>query len=262
MTERGALVLAQNVFASTRFGVAVLAALLLPLHVQAATKAKKVGDVESEIEAELSATEAAPEAAPAAPEELPQIGEDDRLAVFKLQRGLYFSSDLGVFLAFGGYKQTGAKANVSKLQPYLSFKAGFDLSDFLSVQASVASGYVSGSAMSEAELLSGSRAVFNYSLLNLGGEVVAAIRPTERFAIEPKLGGGITRLNPQPTDPDSSPTSLAALPEWTPHVSAGLDLKYLTLLTDFTAGVSLSGYYLPAASVMGVGIGFVVRYTF
>jgi hypothetical protein len=47
-----------------------------------------------------------------------------------------------------------------------------------------------------------------------------------------------------------------------PHLSGGVDLKYLTLLTDFSAGLSLTGYYILGANIPAASAAFVLRYTF
>jgi hypothetical protein len=193
----------------------------------------------------------APAATDTAP---PNIGGEDQLAVFVLHRGFFFSSDLGVFMTLGGYR------GYSNVQPYLSLKAGFDINDALSVQAYVAHGYSSGNPISAMDLPeSGGQSTVSYGLLNFGGELVYAIRPTERFAIEPRIGGGLTRIYPTLTSPSDPGATLSPS---SPHVGGGIDFKYLTLLTDFTAGVSLTGYYIIGPQIPAAAAAFVVRYTF
>jgi hypothetical protein len=232
-------------------------------------------DIDAEIEKALAADDdkkpaaksaaaaespAAPAAEPAAPatgeaEELPQIGED-QLAVFVLQRGFYLAGDLGFLMTFGGTR------GYSNVQPYVALKAGFDINDYLGAQVSVSSGYSSGNPLSDNDAGLGTQGqeVINYSLFSFGAELVGALRPTERFAIEPRVGGGMTRIHPAPHDP-GDPS--AFIPGMLPHASAGFDFKYLTLLTDFTAGVSLTGYFLFGPKLIPAGAAaFVVRYTF
>ena len=186
-------------------------------------------------------------------EELPEIGEEDRLAVFELQRGYYISTDMGVFLTFAG------ASGMSNVQPYLGLNAGVDLNDYISVQGSMSTGYASGNAISENNQPIYATGKQNYGLFNLGVQLVAALRPGERFALEPKVGGGLTSMNPALTDPVDQN---ADLPAMAPHVSGGLDLKYLTLLTDFTAGMSLTGYYVIGPNIPALGAAFTLRYTF
>ncbi|MFC1609339.1 adventurous gliding motility protein CglE [Myxococcota bacterium] len=233
-----------------------LGAIAMALLVWAPATAWAQDDIDAEKEAALGESEpgeAVEETPAASEEELPQIGED-QLAVFVLQRGFYFSGDLGVFMTFGGTR------GYSNIQPYVAVKAGFDINDYLSVQAAFSSGYSSGNPLSnnDAGLGLGGQEVVNYNLFNLGAEVVGAIRPSTRFAIEPKAGGGLTRINPTPHDPND-PNSFVS--GFAPHVVAGVDLKYLTLLTDFSAGMSLTGYFIIGPNIPAVSIGFVVRYT-
>jgi hypothetical protein len=225
-------------------GLGVLCAVLLAPAVGLAA--------EDEIEKALGDT-AGGEAAPA--EDLPEIGED-KLQEFVLERGFYFSGDLGVFMTVGGVK------GLSNVQPFMALQAGFDVNKFLSVQAALSTGYVSGnpvSANDDPVVNPGGATTTNYGLISVGGEVVLAVRPTERIALEPKVGGGITFVNPEITDPNDPNATLGSS---TPHVVGGVDFKYLTLLTDFTAGISVAGYYLLTPAVLGVSTAFVVRYTF
>ncbi|MEE8410208.1 MAG: adventurous gliding motility protein CglE [Myxococcota bacterium] len=185
----------------------------------------------------------------------PEIGED-QLAVFALRRGFYFSSDLGIFMTFAGVN------GFSNVEPFMALKAGFDIGDYVSVQAVFSGGYASGNPISENDRPgNGGFDIANYSLFNMGIEIVGAIRPTERFAIEPKIGGGLTRLSPAPTDPGDINVTVSP---FVPHAAFGVDLKYLTLLTDFTAGISLTGYaVIVGSTVVPAGAAaFVVRYTF
>ena len=190
---------------------------------------------------------------------LPDIGQD-QLANFVLDRGLYTSSDVGIFLSFAGRK------GVSNVMPYLAIHTGYDINDELSAQLSFAFGYVSGNAvrsidnpLDPAAIGVGSRLIDNYDVMNIGADVVYAFRPTQRFAIEAKVGGGMTRFNPAPsleTNPAEADTPFGA------HVAFGADFKYLTLMTNFTAGASITGYFILPYGVPAVAVGGVVRYTF
>jgi hypothetical protein len=93
----------------------------------------------------------------------------------------------------------------------------------------------------------------------MSGEVVFAIRPTDRFAIEPKIGGGLTLMTPQVTDPEDPTQKLSPR---VPHVSTGIELKYLTLLTDFTVGAGVHLFYLVGPDVVSLAEMLTVRYTF
>lgn len=208
------------------------------------------------VEPAASAEGAAAPAAEGAPAEVPAKIDDaeDRLANFVLQRGAYVSADLGMFVAFGGL------AGNSNAQPFLALHAGFDINDYFSVQATMSGGYVSGNAPSEADdPNAGGQQVQSYDLLNFGGEIVASYRPTERFALEPRFGGGVTRNNPAFTDPNDVTVVMSTV---NPHIVAGLDLEYLTLLTDFSAGASFTFYYILGPNIPALGSALSVRYTF
>lgn len=188
-----------------------------------------------------------------------QIGED-RLAHFELDRGWYLSSDVGVLISLGG------QAGYSNLQPFVSVRAGYDLSDMFSVQTSVSMGYISQNPISAyddpstVESFSGKK-IASYDMTMFAVEGLASFRPTERIAIEPKLGAGLTLLSPTPTD-TANPCSDCGMSALNPHAMAGVDIKYLTLLTDFSAGVSLNTYFVIGPNILAVSGAFLVRYTF
>ncbi|MEZ0312589.1 MAG: adventurous gliding motility protein CglE [Myxococcota bacterium] len=186
----------------------------------------------------------------------PSAPEDDKLANFVLQRGLYVAADFGTFVSLGDTN------GVSNLQPYVALHLGYDLTDNLSLQASASAAYVAENPISpydDPAVTPGGTAVTSYDLLNLTGELVYALRVTQRFAIEPKVGAGFSRINPLPTDPDD-PT--AYVPRMNLALVGGLGLTYLTLLTDFSAGIAATFLVLPGPGIVGVGTSFSVRYTF
>ena len=188
-----------------------------------------------------------------------QIGED-RLANFELDRGWYLSSDVGVLISLGG------QAGYSNLQPFVSVRGGYDLSDMFSVQTSVSMGYISQNPISAyddpstIESFSGKK-IASYDMTMFAVEGLASFRPTERIAIEPKLGAGLTLLSPTPTD-TANPCTDCGMSALNPHAMVGVDIKYLTLLTDFSAGVSMNGYFVIGPNILAVSGAFLVRYTF
>ena len=179
---------------------------------------------------------------------------EDRLAVFVLQRGLYLSSDLGTLQTLGGTR------GYSNLEPYVALHVGYDLSRSVSLQLDVAQGYSAANPLSDYDAPDGAgRRVSDYSLLLAGVEVVLALRPSERVAVEPRLGGGAGYVYPALTDPADPRRALASV---MPYVAGGVDLKYLTLLTDFSAGAGVTFYYLLGAGIPAVAESVSVRYTF
>ncbi len=188
--------------------------------------------------------------------EAPPPAADDELSSFVLQRGVYVSADLGTFITLGGVN------GVSSLQPYVALHLGYDLTDNLSLQATGSAGYVAENPISDFDdpsVTPGGTAITSYDLLNLTGELVYALRVTQRFAIEPKVGAGFSRINPLPTDPDD-PSLL--VPRMNLALVGGLGLTYLTLLTDISAGIAATFVVLPGPGIVGLGTSFSLRYTF
>lgn len=246
------LISMKNILSAGLMGLTFLVVFLVADGARAAAEAA-TGDVDIDIDAELdAAVESADSAKAADDQDLPEIGED-RLQVFVLDRGFYFTSDLGVFFTFGGAR------GYSNVQPFLSLKAGFDINDWLSAQLVVSSGYASGNPANEFDAVgSGSLQTRSFSLTSIGPELVYAYRPTQRIAIEPRLGGGVTYVYPQISRSDSTENAYS---NFLPHISGGVDVKYLTLLTNFTAGISTTFEYIIGPNVPALGVGFVVRYT-
>lgn len=183
----------------------------------------------------------------------PAAGED-RLAVFVLQRGFYLASDLGTFQTLGGTR------GYSNLEPYVALHVGYDVSRSVSLQLDLAQGYAAANPLSGHDAPDGAgRRVSDYSLLLGGVQAVLALRPSERVAIEPRLGGGAAYVYPALTDP-ADPRR--ALPTVMPYVAGGVDLEYLTLLTDFSAGAGVTFYYVLGAGIPAVAESVSVRYTF
>ena len=102
----------------------VAAVLSLSLMVPTAVWADEIDDIMSEIESE----DGPPESTDPGEEQviLPEIGEEDQLAVFVLDRGFYFASDLGVLINVGG---TRGNSNV---QPFMSIILGYDVDEIFS----------------------------------------------------------------------------------------------------------------------------------
>ena len=182
--------------------------------------------------------------------------DEDKLANFVLQRGWYVGADFGTFISIGNTN------GVSHLQPYLALRVGRDITNNFSLQLSGSAGYVADNPISTyddpAKTPSGT-SVVSYDLLNLTAEAVYALRVTSRFAIEPRVGVGVSRINPLPTDPNN-PDTLVRRENLV--VVGGMNFTYLTLLTDFSAGISANAYILPSHGIVGLGIAFTVRYTF
>ena len=223
-----------------RFKWITATVMCLSLMTPAISWADEIDDLMSEIEG--SEEETSTDLGDASLEILPEIGDSDQLAVFVLDRGFYFSSDVGVLINLGGVKK------YSNVQPFITTTVGYDIKEYISGQAYLSQGYVSQNPLAEEDRYG----TADYSLTNMGAEVVGAWRPTPRFAMEGSFGAGLTRLNPL----------VANYGAWAPHVVGGVDFKYLTLLTDFTAGIALNGYMVLNPQILAISTAAVVRYTF
>ena len=237
----------------------VAAVLSFSLMVPAVVWADEIDDIMSEIEGESDSGQET-ESAIGEPQEdeviLPEIGDEDQLAVFVLDRGFYFASDLGILINFGGTRGN------SNLQPFIATVLGYDIDDIFSGELYFSQGYVSQNPLTANDDPAaglGGNLTADYSLTNVGVAGVAAWRPTARFAVEANVGGGVTRLNPLLTTASDVQVSHGA---WAPHVVGGFDLKYLTLLTDFSAGLSVNGYFVINPQILALSSSVVVRYTF
>jgi hypothetical protein len=186
----------------------------------------------------------------------PADDDEGKLARFVLQRGLYVGADFGTFVTLGDTK------GISNLQPFIGLRIGYDLSDNLSLQLTGSAAYVADNPISDYDdpaTTPDGTGVTSYDLLNATADLVYALRITERFAIEPKVGAGVSRINPLPTDPDD-PTLLVSRANLV--IDAGLGFTYLTLLSDFSAGLSATAYIVPRPGIVGLATAFTVRYTF
>ena len=182
-------------------------------------------------------------------------GERGKLvAEVKVQRGFYIATDIGFFLTFAGQR------GHSNVQPYIGFNLGYDFNKWLSLQLSVANGFNSNNAPGQQDNRSTfPNAIPSYQLTNLGLQLVGMFMPHERVGLELKLGGGTSRISPLPRSLRKEPNQESG---WQGHIAAGFGVKYITLLTDFTAGLDISFYFVLPAKIPALAITPTVRYTF
>ncbi len=182
-------------------------------------------------------------------------GERGKLvAEVKVQRGFYIATDIGFFLTFAGER------GHSNLQPYIGFNLGYDFNKWLSLQLSVANGFDSNNAVGpQDDKNKFSNGIPSCQLTNLGLQLVGMFMPHERVGLELKLGGGTTRISPLPRSLRKDPNQESG---WQGHIAAGFGVKYITLLTDFTAGLDISFYLVLPAKIPALAITPTVRYTF
>ena len=185
----------------------------------------------------------------------PTVVEDpsDRLYdKYELQRGFYIASDLGFFMVFGG-----ANKAVSNLQPYVGINVGYDILRWFSWQVHAGRGFAASSPRSANQ--DQQNRIRDFSVTNVLTGPVVWILVLERLAIELKLHGGISILDPIPLE---AAIDGVAVPGVVGVVGGGAALKYLTLLTDFTLGLDFTFNYLLSVNVPSLQISPTVRYTF
>jgi hypothetical protein len=218
-------------------------------------------DIEDQLMESVEETEEIEESVQ--PAQLPEIGRDV-LEVFVLDRGFYVASDLGIFLTLGGQR------GYSNVQPFLQLNVGFDIGDYFGIQLALSAAYASGNPVSQldrppgdAEGLQNLDATVNYGVFAAGLELVGAFRPTQRFAIEPKVGGGYSFVDPPLSSEEGGQPYYGKYDGSGGYFVLGADFKYLTLLTNFTAGASLDfyGYLGSYGFIPGLAVSAVVRYT-
>lgn len=224
--------------------VSPFASVLLQAPVANNTKsssAPKAADDEDEDEAKKPAATATTES------------DEDRLyGKFELQRGLYVTSDLGLFMVFGG-----ANKAVSNLQPYIGLSLGYDINQWFSWQIHAGRGFAASSPRSAAQ--DQQNRIRDFSFTNVLTGPVVWLMVMERLAIELKAHGGVSILDPIPLE---AAIDGVQVPGVVAVVGGGVALKYLTLLTDFTLGLDITFNYLLAANIPSLAITPSVRYTF
>ncbi len=210
-----------------------------PMGSPAATSAEDTDAIEQQLAAEAKSQ---------------QTERGKLVAEVKVQRGFYLATDIGFFLTFGGER------GHSNLQPYIGFNMGYDFNKWLSLQLSAANGFNSNNAVGPNDNKENNyNGITSYQLTNLGLQLVGMFMPHERVGLELKVGGGTTRISPLPRSLRSDVNQETA---WQGHIAAGVGVKYITLLTDFTAGLDVSFYFVLPAKVPALAITPTVRYTF
>ncbi len=162
---------------------------------------------------------------------------------FVFKRGFYTQSDLGAFFRLGGYNINQSCESdlpceavaTSNLQPFIGLSAGYDLLSWLGIQASFGTGFVTNAAPYGNRSPTTPRD-YGMTFLNLG--VVGSFylpAPVDRLAIAGKLSGGGLFLTPEPDVNE---------PFAGGNISAGLGLRYATLLPDTFVGFDFNSHYI------------------
>lgn len=181
---------------------------------------------------------------------------------FAFKKGFYASSELGGFFRFGGFNDSNQCGGFrckpvaySNLQPYIGLSLGYDVLDWLAVQASFGSGFIASAAPVQNQV--DSPKDHGITFLNVG--VLGSWYFYDRLALTGKLAGGLAVLSPAPL-PDASPIG--------GNFDVGIGLRYATLLTDVTIGVDVDfrGTIASAGSetlfIPGLSFAPVVQYVF
>lgn len=227
------------------------------------------------------AGEAQPSAAPAAAAE----------SAFKIKRGFFAESDLGLFLTFGGRNTndpTLPSRGTSNIQPHVGVTVGYDLVHgpkySFSLGLRLAMGLNGGAGrVTDAEIAAGDEVTTkssDYSVIETGLVGAVSFLVTERLAVAVKVDGGGGFVDPDPSTPavhqppclegetqldngDLCSVAGAGGAAFAPTFGAGVGIEYFTLLNDFSVGITLRFQailldgMIPAATAT-----FPIKYTF
>jgi hypothetical protein len=211
--------------------------------------------------AEASKTETAPE---------------DPSERFRIRRGFFAETDLGVYFTFGGRNTNDfinefPKKTISNVQPYLALTFGYDLVHSegfaLSGGLRLSAGYSGGAGrVSDADLALGVEAIStrssDFAVLETGVALAAAIFMSDRLALTVKADGGMAAVDPNPTLSAAEDGAGAAV--FAPIFGGGLGLEYFTLLNDFSVGLDLrfAMVLISGASIPSASVSVPIKYTF
>jgi hypothetical protein len=192
---------------------------------------------------------------------------------FVFKQGFYTQSELGGFFTFGavvpgvttGYSisRTACPSGVpcepvlwSSLQPFVGLSLGYDLFQWLGIQASFGTGFVANAAIYNA----GANNPRDYGMTMVNLAVVGSFYVLERLAIMGKLAGGVALFTPEPAPKE---------PTLGGDVTIGAGVRYATLLPDVFVGLDVNANIglLPSSGgallmIPGVSITPVVKYVF
>lgn len=179
---------------------------------------------------------------------------------FVFKRGFYTQSDLGGYFRLFGYTDdatAGLRAKpvyYSNLQPYIGLSVGYDVLDFLAVQASLGTGFVANAAPYQND----TESPRDYGMIFTNLALVPSWNFFDRYVLMGKVFGGGTFLTPAPSiDPETGEPA----PFYGGNVGVGVGLQYATLLTDVIIGIEVNSFFsfIPAD---GGGILFIPGFNF
>jgi hypothetical protein len=151
---------------------------------------------------------------------------------FKFKQGFYTQSDLGGYFRLGGFTIDAACAGVpcqpvttSQLQPYIGLSAGYDLFQWLGIQASFGTGFVANAAPYGNRSPNVPR---DYGMTFFDAGIVAQYYFLDRLAVALKLSGGGLLMTPEP---DLGEPNLGG------NALVGLGIRWASLLPDTFVGI-------------------------
>lgn len=183
---------------------------------------------------------------------------------FVRRTGFYTASDLGGFIRFGGWADGQAcgfrcvSRVTSNLQPFIGLAVGYDILDWLGVQATFGTGFVANAAPLGDPNGYDFPTPRDYGITFVNLAVLGSFW-IDRLGLVGKVFGGAAVLQPPPL-PEDSPFG--------GNIGAGVGVRWATLLNSVTIGIDVNGYltFAPAAGSMimipGLSFAPVIKYVF
>lgn len=194
-------------------------------------------------------------------------------APFKIRRGFFAETDLGVYFTFGGRNTNDValpSRGISNVQPFLGITAGYDIVHgprySFSLGVKLAVGYSGGAGrVTGAEVMMGGTDLTtrssDFAVMEAGVAAGFAYMVSDRLAVTAKLDGGAGIVDPNPkasaSDTGAGGVSAGGL------IGAGLGIEYFTLLNDFSVGLDLRyAQVLAGGSIPSASVTIPIKYTF
>ncbi len=158
---------------------------------------------------------------------------------FVFKRGFYTQSDLGGYFRLFGFTDETANGVLcvrckpvyySNLQPYIGLSVGYDVLDFLAIQASLGTGFVANAAPVQAD----PNSPRDYGMIFTNIALVPSWNFFDRYVLMGKVFAGGAFLTPPP--------QLDA-PFYGGDVGFGFGVQYATLLTDVIIGIEVNSFF-------------------
>jgi hypothetical protein len=199
-----------------------------------------------------------------------QVGESVGGATgFVFKQGFYTEAvPLGGFFRIGGFTISDACGGIpcepvatSQLQPYIALSGGYDIVQWLGIEATFGTGFVANAApygnaggcgAAPAPKCASSNTPRDYGITMIDLGVVAQWYFLDRVALAFKLFGGATFLIPPPDVTE---------PYYGGNIGAGIGIRYATLLPNTFIGIdaNFNGEFAPDS---GGGLLFIPAFSF